>query len=191
MKLELVPPGTHYRNATKVAIRNLKAYFLSILAGTAQYFLPSLWDRLLPQSEIIINLLRQTNATPNVLEYAHLNGPFNYNKISLAPMDISVQVHENTDKRGTWAYHSVDRCYLATSPEHYRTHWCHIKSTNSERLTDIIHFNHKKLTRTTSTHADKVMFAISDWSGAIKNLGNNTGGKEMRQLIQLTEIALQ
>ena len=35
------------------------------------------------------------------------------------------------------------------------------------------------------------MFAISDCSGAIKNLGNNTGGKEMRQLIQLTEIALQ
>ena len=93
MQLELVPPGTHRRNAAEVAIRNFKAHFLSILAGTAPDFPPSLWDRLLPQAEITINLLRQSNATPNVLEYAHLSGPFNYNKIPMAPMGISVQVH--------------------------------------------------------------------------------------------------
>ena len=86
----------------------------------------------------------------------------------LAPMGISVQVHEKTDKRGTWAYHTVEGWYLATSPEHYRTHICHIKSTNSERFTDTIHFNHKKITRPTITHADKVMAAISDCTKAIK-----------------------
>ena len=80
IKLELVPPGTHRRNAAEVAIRNFKAHFLSVLAGTAQDFPPSLWDRLLPQAEITINLLRQSNATPNVLACAHLSGPFNYNK---------------------------------------------------------------------------------------------------------------
>ena len=68
----------------------------------------------------------QFNATPNVSEYAHLSGPFNYNKIPLAPMVIEVQVHENTDKRGTWEYHTFDVWYLATSPEHYLTHRCHI-----------------------------------------------------------------
>ena len=48
MKLELVPPGCHRRNAAEVAIRNFKAHFLSVLAGTAEGFPPSLWDRLLP-----------------------------------------------------------------------------------------------------------------------------------------------
>ena len=48
MQLELVPPGSHRRNAAEVAIRNFKAYFLSILSSTAQDFPPSLWDRLLP-----------------------------------------------------------------------------------------------------------------------------------------------
>ena len=131
MQLEFLPPGTHQRNSAEVAIRNFKAHFLSILAGTAPDFPPSLWDRLLPQSEITINLLRKSNATPNVSEYAHLRGPFNYNKIPMAPMGISVQVHEKTDKRGTWEYHTVKVWYLATSPEHYRTHRCHIKSTNN------------------------------------------------------------
>ena len=50
MQIELLPPGTHGRNAAEVAIRNFKARFLSFLAGTAQDFPPSLWDRLLPQA---------------------------------------------------------------------------------------------------------------------------------------------
>ena len=108
-----------------------------------------------------------------------MSGPFKYNKIPLAPMGISVQVHENTDKRGTWAYHTVDGWYLATPPEHYHTHKCHIKSTISERFTDTIHFNHKKLTQPTITHAEKLMAAIADCARAIKNLGNRNRGKEM------------
>ena len=60
-----------------------------------------LWDRLLPQAEITVNLLRQSNATPTVSAYAHMSGPFDYNKMPLAPMGCQVQVHEKTDKRGT------------------------------------------------------------------------------------------
>ena len=56
MNMELVPPRTHQRNAAEVTIRNFKANFLSVLAGTAQDFPPLMWDRLLPQDEIKINL---------------------------------------------------------------------------------------------------------------------------------------
>ena len=55
MAMELVPPGCHRRNAAEVAIRNFKAHFLSVLAGAAEDFPPSLWDRLLPQTEITLN----------------------------------------------------------------------------------------------------------------------------------------
>jgi len=79
--MELVPPGCHQRNTAKVAIRNFKAHFLIVLAGFADNFPPSLWDWLLPQTEITINLIRQSNATPNVSAYAHLSGPFDYNKM--------------------------------------------------------------------------------------------------------------
>ena len=43
-KLELVPPGRHCQNAAEVGIRNFKNHFLSILAGVADGFPPSLWD---------------------------------------------------------------------------------------------------------------------------------------------------
>jgi hypothetical protein len=106
--MELVPPGCHWQNAAEEAICNFKAHFLSVLAGIPDYFPPSLWDRLLPQTKITINLIWQSNATPNVSAYAHLIGPFDYNKMLLAPMGCDAQVHEKTNKRGTWAFHLVD-----------------------------------------------------------------------------------
>ena len=62
MDMELMPPGCHRRNAAEVAIRDFKAHLLSVLA-VAKGFPPSLWDRLLPQAEITVNLLR--NRTPH------------------------------------------------------------------------------------------------------------------------------
>eukprot|EP00956_Cyclotella_meneghiniana_P024798 scaffold50421_cov81-Cyclotella_meneghiniana.AAC.3 len=167
LTMELVPPGCHRRNAAEVAIRNFKSHFLSVLAGTADNFPPSLWDRLLPQTEVTLNLLRQSNATPTVSAYAHLSGPFDYNKMPLAPMGCEAQVHEKTDKRGTWAYHSLDGWYLNTSPEHYRVHNCHIKSTKAERLTDTIQFKHKHITNPTLSHSDKLMNALANCKAAL------------------------
>jgi hypothetical protein len=190
MAMELVPPGCHRRNAAEVAIRNIKAHFLSVLAGAAEDFPPSLWDRLLPQTEITLNLLRQSKATPTVSAYMHLCRPFDYNKMPLAPMGCAVQVHEKTDKRGTWAYHSFNGWYLSTSPEHYHTHRCHIKATKSEWVSDTINFSHKHITRPTITHADKVMNAITDCAKAIKDITSSNGAEEMWQLVELTEQAI-
>ena len=117
-----MPPGCHQRNAAEVATRNFKAQFLSVLAGNADDFPLQLWDFLLPQTEIITNLLQQSNATPKVSAYAQLSGTFEYNKMPLSPIGCDSQVHEKKETRGTWAYHSVDGWYLYTSPEHYHTH---------------------------------------------------------------------
>ena len=180
MAMELVPPGCHRRNGAEVAIRNFKARFWSALAGAAEDFPPSLWDRLLPQTEISLNLLQQSNATPTVSAYAHLCGLFDYNKMPLAPMGCTVQVHEKTDKRGTSVYHSVDGWYLSTPPKHYCMHRCHIQATKSERVSDTVNFCHKNITRPTITHADKVMNATADCTKAIKDITSPNGTEEMQ-----------
>jgi hypothetical protein len=168
--VELVPPGCHRRNAAEVAIHNFKAHFLSVLAGASTSFPPNLWDHLLPQTEITLNLLRQSNATPTVSAYAHLCGPFDYNRMPLAPMGCEVQIHEKTDKRGTWAYHCLDDWYLNTSPDHYRVHNCHVKSTKAERLSDTVHFRHKTITNPTLTPHDKLMLALANCKAALTGI---------------------
>ena len=189
LNMELVPPGCHRRNAAEVAIRNFKTHFLSVMAGVAEDFPENLWDRLLPQAEITLNLLRQSNSTPNVSAYAHLSGPFDYNKMPLAPMGCAAQIHEKSDKRGTWQYHTVDGWYLNTSPIHYRTHVCHIKETKKERLTDTVQFQHKRITNPTISHADKIMHAIQQVIREIKKLGGIENSQEARDLQALVNGA--
>jgi hypothetical protein len=37
-----------------------------------------LWDKLLPQTVLTLNLLRQSNAAPTVSAYQYVGGSFNY-----------------------------------------------------------------------------------------------------------------
>jgi hypothetical protein len=188
LTLELVPPGCHRHNAAEVAIRNFKSHFLSALAGVADNFPPSLWDRLLPQTEITLNLLCQSNALHNISAYTHLSGPFNYNKMPLAPMGCEIQVHKKVDKQGTWAYHSVNGWYLSTSPDHYRTHLCHIKTTSSNQLSDTIHFKHKHIANLTLTHANKIMWVLSHCTQVLKGKDTTATDQELRDLQRLVEL---
>jgi len=193
MTLELVPPGCHRHNATVVAIRNFKSHFLSVLAQVPDDFPLKLWDKLLPQMEITLNLLRQSNATPTVSAYAHLNGPFNYNKMPLAPMGCNAHIHEKTNSRGTWAFHSVDRWCINTSPDHYQTHRCYIKSTNSDHLSDTVQFFHKHITNRSLTPADKLMAAIAACSQALQIHAPAKGTSDtcqLQALLQQTSMQL-
>eukprot|EP00804_Cyclotella_cryptica_P001132 CCRYP_008413-RA/>CCRYP_008413-RA protein AED:0.32 eAED:0.32 QI:0/0/0/1/0/0/2/0/378 len=89
----------HTPQRRRVAIRNFKSHFLSILAGVADDFPLKLWDKLLPQTEITLNLLRQSNATPLSPPRHASQRPFDYNKMPLAPMGCNAHVHEKTDSR--------------------------------------------------------------------------------------------
>ena len=55
----LLPPNTHRSNSAKRAIHTFKAHFLSILAGVTLDFTIYLWDLLLPQTELTLNLSEQ------------------------------------------------------------------------------------------------------------------------------------
>jgi hypothetical protein len=182
MNMELVPPGCHQRNAAEVAICNFKSHFLSILAEVADDIPKNHWDHLLPQTEITLNLIRQSNATPTCSAYSHLSGPFDYNKMPLAPMGCEAQIHEKTNKQGTWAYHLVDGWYLFSSPEHYCTHTCYVKATKSKRHSDTVHFKHKNKLNPTITHADKVMQALAECVKTITGATGETTAQEAKDL---------
>ncbi|KAL7474455.1 hypothetical protein ACHAW6_000429 [Cyclotella cf. meneghiniana] len=48
--------------------------------GVDASFPMTLWDRLVPQAEMMVNLLRQANVVPKLSAYAYMNGPHDYKK---------------------------------------------------------------------------------------------------------------
>jgi hypothetical protein len=61
---QLVQPHCHRRNAAERAIRTFKERFVAGLSSVDPAFPLHLWDRLLPQAEITLNLLRTSRLHP-------------------------------------------------------------------------------------------------------------------------------
>jgi hypothetical protein len=101
--------------------------------------------------------------------------PFDYNKMPLAPLECEAQVHEKTNKCSTWAYHLVNGWYLFTLPEHYCTQDCHIKHTKSKQLSDSVQLQHKRITKPSITHANKVMHTLAECVKAIQGMMGEAG----------------
>jgi hypothetical protein len=67
INFQLVPPGLHQRNAAERAIRTFKNHFITGLCTTAADFPLTLWDQLLPQALMTLNLLRTLRFNPRLL----------------------------------------------------------------------------------------------------------------------------
>jgi hypothetical protein len=82
---QLVPPHCHRRNAAERAIRTFKEHFVAGISSVDPSFPLQLWDRLLPQTEITLNLLRTSRLHPQLSAAAHFHGIVDYNKTAFAP----------------------------------------------------------------------------------------------------------
>jgi hypothetical protein len=102
---QLVPPHCHRRNAAESAIRTFKEHFVAGLSSVYPAFPLHLWDRLLPQAEITLNLLRTSRLHPQLSAAAHFHGIVDYNKTAFAPPGCKIIAHEKPGKQSTWAPH--------------------------------------------------------------------------------------
>ena len=74
MEYELFPKGQHRRNIAEKAIQTWKAHAISVFSGMDSKCLLFLWDLMLDQIDMQVNMLRQSNVTPKVSAFAPLNG---------------------------------------------------------------------------------------------------------------------
>jgi hypothetical protein len=84
VEYQLVLPHCHCCNAAERAILTFKDHFVAGLSSVGPTFPLHLWDILLPQAEITLNLLRTSRLHPQLSAAAHFHGLVDYNKTSLA-----------------------------------------------------------------------------------------------------------
>ena len=156
INFQLVPPDAHRRNAAERAIRTFKNHFLSTLATCHSDFPITEWDRLLPQSQMTLNLLRAARCNPNLSAYAYLAGEHNYNKVPLAPPGTRVFVHAKPNKRKTWAFHGQLGWYVGPAIHHYRCFRVYLPQTGREIITDTLKFIPESIPFPTETIEQKL-----------------------------------
>jgi hypothetical protein len=82
---QLTPPHIHRRNNAEWAIQTFNNHFTAGLCSVDPTFPLKLWDKLLPQAKITLNLLRKSRINPSMSAHAQLNGHFDFNQTLLAP----------------------------------------------------------------------------------------------------------
>lgn len=136
--IQFVPPNTHRANKAERAIRTFVNHFVAILCGCDPTFPMKLWDQLLPQAEVSLNMLRSSALSVHVSAYQHLRGAWDWNRYPLAPLGMLVVTLDSADKRASWGDHGEQAFYLGPSMEHYRTFRVHCIRTNRIRDTDTV-----------------------------------------------------
>jgi hypothetical protein len=165
---QLAPPHVHRRNAAERAIRTFKNHLIAGLCSTDRDFPLNLWDRLLPQALITLNLLRQSRINPLLSAYAQVHGAFDYNRTPMAPPGTRVMIHEKPSARKTWAPHAVDGWYLGPALRHYRCYRVWSSDTCAERIVDTLTWLPTQVRMPTLSTNDLLLAAANDIVSALR-----------------------
>jgi hypothetical protein len=169
MTYQLVPPHYRRRNAAGRAIRTFKEHFVAGLASVDPDFPMHLWDRILPQSEITLNLLRTSRLHPQLSAAAHFQGRIDYNKTAFAPPGCKIISHEKPSQRRTWAPRGHPGYSLGPTMHHYRCQNVYITSTASECIVDTLEFFPRNSPMPQLSSADRLIMAANDMADALKH----------------------
>jgi hypothetical protein len=99
-----------------------------------------LWDRILPQAVITLNMLRTSRINPKLSAATHNFGQYDFNRAPMAPPGTRIIAHETPGRRRTWAPHGQDGWYILPALEHDRCYTVYITRTRSNRIVETVDF---------------------------------------------------
>jgi len=186
---QLVPPNVHRRNLAERAIQTFKAHFLSILAGLSKAFPNYLWDKLLPQTELTLNLLRQSTIAPDMSAWEFYNkAPFNFDATPIGPCGCPVIIHNKPNKRASWAFRGRDGFNIGPALSHYRCFEVVDSDTKALVISDTVEFRHDYLAPPSISYEDRVLHAINFLSTTINEATNDSINSQLIAIDKLREI---
>jgi hypothetical protein len=94
VEYQLVLPKNHKRNAADRAIKTFKEHFVAGLTSVDPDLPLHLWDHILPQAEMNLNLLHKSRQHRQLSAPAHYYGMVDYNKTAFYPPGCKIIAHE-------------------------------------------------------------------------------------------------
>ena len=90
-----MPPHIHRRNAAERAVRNFRNQFIAALCTVDPLFPFYLWERLLPEVTVKLNMLWQSQLNLELPAYEQVGGIHNFERTPLEPLGCKVKFTKN------------------------------------------------------------------------------------------------
>jgi hypothetical protein len=164
---QLVPSYSHRRNSAERAIRSFKDHLIAGLCSTDESFPMHLWDRLLPQAVMTLNMPRTSIINPKISAATHIFGQYDFNRAPIVPPGTRIIAHETPSRRRTWAPHGKDGWYIGPALEHYRCYTVYITKTRTKRIVETVELFPEKITLPFPSSQDLATQAAADLTRAL------------------------
>jgi hypothetical protein len=135
-----------------------------------------------------LNVLRQSNSTPEISAWEAFDGVFSYNHTPLGPLGCRVIIHKKVGARYTWDFRGKDGWGVGVSTENYRCQRVVEKATKAENNSDTVEFRHQYLTQPTLTSNDRVLQGMQNVTGALKDAPTVACDTQLRAIEELCNV---
>ena len=185
-----VPPGNHRANAAERCIRTGKNHFIAGLCTTPSNFPLVIWDLLVPQAELTLNLMRGSRLNPKLSAWAQVKGPFDFNRTPIAPPGMNVLVYEDPDHRGSWGAHAIEGHYVGPALDNYRCYDIYTPSTKAVRTSDTVVWFPEEIPLPGASSTDIIARSLQEILKALQNPSPEApiGALEPTQLEALKQL---
>ena len=172
-KIQTTPAGIHRRNATERAIQTFKNHLIAGLCSTDPHFPLHLWDQLIPQCTLTLNMLRGSRINPCLSAHAQVYGQYDFMATPIAPPGIHVAAHEKPHERGTWAPKGKDGWYIGPELEAHRCFKTWMWDTQRERKADKLTWFPTHLQMPHASKTDLAVAGVKDITQALQQPTND------------------
>ena len=115
-----MPKGQQRINIDEWALQTCKSHTIGSLSAVVGNFPLGLWEKLISQLDMQVDILWLSNVNPNVCSWTVLNGAHDFNRNQLEPLNVKIQMLENHYKRKTGGVRIKARllcwCIIGTLP---------------------------------------------------------------------------
>jgi hypothetical protein len=146
-----------------------KSHFITVLCSIDKNFPLHLWDCLVPQAVLSLNLLWGSRLNPKLSAWAQLNGNFDYNHMSLVPPGIHVLMHQKPDNHLMWLPHAEDGWYIGPVLESYQCYCIWMLATRTKCVSDTISWFPTKVNMPLASSNDLILAALTDIAHAFQH----------------------
>jgi hypothetical protein len=189
-KFQLDLPDMHCRNQAERAILRFKDHFLAILAGINSAFPPYLWDPLLPQAELTLNLLRQATLNPRVSAWEFSKGSLTSTRHRLVQLVVASSFMQSRPLGGLGI--SVQSLVSTILALLYLDFYCCFKlvmaNTKSQVISDTVKFHHVYLSVPVPSAEDKIIHSLQVIAGAIQGAPPPKSVSQLEAITAFQEI---
>ena len=189
VNIKLVEPHNHRVNVAERAIQTFNNHLIAGLSTCNDSFPSLLWNKIVPQAQDSLNILRTSRVHPKLSAYSVLEGIHNFNRQPWAPPGTRATIFNLPETRTSFGPRAIDTWYIGPAPKHYRCYNFFFPSTGGIHTSGQATFYPQHCTVPKETPMDETICIVASLIMAIQRLRSEEEQHPSRHTTALEKLA--